>query len=153
MTDQCQIKYSLNSPDVVFEEYPDETVIADLKRGYYFTLNRTAADVFGALMTAPNLATAERWLAGLYQADAAAIASAVEKFCELLEREAIVVRTAADDTGEHLPVPLTLRASDAGFGTPELVKYADVEDLLKLDPVHEVQHESGWPSASENPPA
>lgn len=150
MPDNRQIKFLLNSADIVYEEYPDETVIADLKHGVYFTLNRPAADMFSALIAAPSRQTAERWLAEIYNVDREKITGAVESLVTSLIDGKIVALSPAGESEENLPVPLALRAAAKSFGKPEMMKYSDVEDLLKLDPVHEVEHESGWPTMSEN---
>jgi len=150
MPDNRQIKFLLNNADIVYEEYPDETVIADLKHGVYFTLNRPAADMFSALITAPSRQTAERWLSEIYKVDQHKISEVVDSLVASLVDGNIVALSPAGDPDENLPVPLALRAAAKSFGIPEMLKYSDVEDLLKLDPVHEVEHESGWPTISEN---
>ena len=33
------------------------------------------------------------------------------------------------------------------FQAPSLQKYTDMEEMLALDPIHEVDEEMGWPSA------
>jgi len=144
------MKILLNNADIVYEEYPDETVVADLKHGVYFTLNRPAADIFSALVAAPNRQTAERWLGEIYKMDQKTISEAVEGLVTGLVEAHIVTMSPAVESGENLPVPLALQAAAKKFGKPEMLKYSDVEDLLKLDPVHEIEHESGWPTMSEN---
>ncbi len=51
----------------------------------------------------------------------------------------VVGAVAADASGESYSPP-----AKTAFVTPELTRYTDIEDMLILDPIHEVDA-SGWP--------
>jgi hypothetical protein len=75
----------------------------------------------------------------------------VTNFVAQLEQEGLVEasRSPAD------PVPVSalprLIEQKRPFVAPTLKKYSEIEDLLLLDPIHDVD-DSGWPNRSaENP--
>ena len=35
------------------------------------------------------------------------------------------------------------------FQSPEIQKFTDMEDLLLIDPIHEVDEEAGWPNIKD----
>jgi len=66
---------------------------------------------------------------------------AVRDFTARLLEEGLIVPAPADNPGSPLPVP---ERSSVGFSTPTMSVYTDMEDLLLLDPIHDVD-ETGWP--------
>ena len=78
------------------------------------------------------------------------IRSGVETFIDALRRELLIV-ALEEEPAESPAVPEQGPAA-AGkrpdFNPPQLRKYMDMQDLLLLDPIHEVD-EQGWPIAKD----
>ena len=71
----------------------------------------------------------------------------MSSFCAELEREGLIV--SLDGTADSDPEPsFDLPQPNNGqvFSPPVVEKYTDMQDLVLLDPVHEVD-ERGWPHA------
>jgi hypothetical protein len=75
----------------------------------------------------------------LYNVPASDAADAVGAFCASLESEGILNRAAAP--GEKMAMTALLGV----FAPPSFEKNADMQDLLTLDPIHDVNPEKGWP--------
>ncbi len=63
-------------------------------------------------------------------------------FAVELEREGLVVPLAAPAATAEVPA----LSNGHVFAPPELHKYTDFQELLLLDPIHEVDQSLGWPA-------
>ena len=124
----------INSPAVNHQSIDGEVVAINLATGAYYSLRNLAAAIWERIDAGrlPDAILAE--VATLYGEDAR---PAVEKFLDQLADEGLLVhgRHAASITPAPLP---------ATFGPPVFEKFTDMQDLLLLDPIHEVD-EIGWP--------
>ncbi|TMI76502.1 MAG: PqqD family protein [Bacillati bacterium ANGP1] len=90
-------------------------------------------------------------LTARYETSAGDIETAVTRFLDELQREGLIVPDQADTdekerpgrtaAGPERPLPR--------FETPVLHKYSDMQDLLLLDPIHDVD-DAGWPMLKSN---
>ncbi len=64
---------------------------------------------------------------------------------EGLIEEGLIEPTDDPPLAESVPTPPTIRT----YATPTLSKYTDMEELLLLDPIHEVDAQ-GWPIARDD---
>lgn len=129
---------------VIHERFDDETVIVNLDTGCYYNLQTSANAIWSMLAAGYSEQVIIDRACGLYRGDAASVAAATRAFIEKLLSENLVER--AEGTS---PTALSASAEAAGdFVEPVLQKYTDMEELLLLDPIHEVD-KLGWPSAKQ----
>lgn len=137
-------RFSLNEPTVIQEIIDGEAIIADLGRGFYYSLDPIGSQSWNALVGGCSPAEIVEALATRFPADRENIGRGIEALVERLLQEGLIVRresSAAAPPGDHL----SLFASATAFVAPVLSKYTDMEQLLLLDPIHEVD-ETGWPN-------
>lgn len=137
--------FRVNAPAVIYERFDDEVVAIHLETGAYHSMTGSAADAFTLLSeeaTAGELAEA---LAARYAASAEEILAALGPFLEQLQTEQLI---APVETRKPLGA-LRIAGDRSGlpFVPPTLDAFHDLENLLLLDPIHEVGDE-GWPQAS-----
>ena len=123
------------------ETIDGELLIVNLDTGAYFSARGTGSviwDQLGGGRTASEIASA---VAASYEGGADAIASSVHAFLDLLHAEGLIVEGA----GQGQSAPPSVSATGP-FQPPLLEKFTDMQELLLLDPVHEVE-ETGWPHA------
>lgn len=136
----------VNAPNVIGESVDGETLIVNLDTGAYYSATGVGDAVWTLIAEAAPTdaivdAIADR--SGAPRDDVAAAVTALVR--ELLD-EGLVVSA---DGGIPAGAVLTPNGSARGplvFERPVLHKYTDMQDLLLLDPVHEVD-DAGWPSA------
>lgn len=136
----------MNSPQVISETVGGETIIVNLATGHYFNLQGTAVEIWdGVVREEPTQAIAAG-LAGRYSAADGEIEEAVDAFLnELTVAELIVPQE--DDDGAPVAVAPPADASDLPpFTPPTFTTFTDMQDIILLDPVHEVDAR-GWPHA------
>ena len=125
-----------------------EVVIINLDTGCYFSLDPLAPQIWDAV--AAGGATAEeiaRALAAAYGIPVDDAGVTLPPFLERLSAEGLVVATLGPK-GAPLAFP---KVSDR-LGAPPLSRFDDIQDLLLLDPIHEVE-EAGWPARKTTPNA
>jgi hypothetical protein len=138
--------FVVRAPDVVHETIDGETVIIDMAHGAYYRLETAAARAWLRLMVGAGAADLCAELGTAFAAPDGKIESAVAAFLGELEEFKLIVKAS----GAPVPVPLAAAPADlpagarASFPGLAVHRFTDLQELLFLDPVHEVD-ESGWP--------
>ena len=138
--DRKGARYRVPGPDVVSQEFEDETIVIRLDTGTYYCLNPAAAAVWRltcAGYTLEEVIEACRGDAAMPDGCIAAVWGRLVK--------AELVRAAPPGTEPPGAAPAATLKSP-----PSMMEYADMQDLFALDPVHDVD-ESGWPSTQPIP--
>ena len=135
----------INEREITYEVMDNEVIIIHLGKGHYYSLQGMAAEIWSYMEGLTEQAIADK-LAARYDAPAERIASAVQRFVSDLKAEELVLlsssRRSENGTTSASSPPVTEKKV---FEEPVIEKYTDLEELLLLDPVHEVD-EYGWPS-------
>jgi hypothetical protein len=144
------VRFRINSPKVIHETIDGETVIVNLDSGNYYSLNRSGADIWSIIGTGLKVRDIIEDIAGLYSAEREVVTPSVLRFIDELQKEALIV-TDDSQVGEVITEPeARVSVAETGgkgiFENPALQKYSDMQDLLLLDPIHEVD-DAGWPNA------
>jgi hypothetical protein len=134
-----------NAPAVVSETIDGEVIVINLERGSYFSLRESAAELWSLVEQGCARDAIVEALASRYSASSSqAVASEAGRFLDELREEGLVV----ESNGAPAAVP-DLEPATTEFAPPRLEKYTDLEDLIMLDPIHEVEPE-GWPVPRES---
>src|SRR5690242_10376680 len=141
------MRYRVNAPHVIAETIGGETIIVHLSTGCYFSLGGSAVVIWEELAAGMPVSEVTRRLSLRYEADDAELDAAIARIIDELQREELIV-SAPDENGAPsaaTPVP-EAPAERAPFEQPTLSKFTDMQDIILLDPVHEVDAR-GWPHA------
>ena len=134
-------------PEVVHETVEGQTIIVNLETGNYYDLNETGSYVFATIHARASLEDAAAGLCSRYQVDrTTAMQDAQQLVGELIEEQLIVPDDAESERNGGSGARGGEPESPRRYGRPVLGKYTDMQELLLLDPVHEVD-ETGWPSS------
>jgi Coenzyme PQQ synthesis protein D (PqqD) len=146
---QMSQRYGVN-PKIVNETIDGEVIMLNLDRGRYYSLTRSGAEAWDALRNLATPAEIVDHLHGHYAAERSEIEAAVRRLVDDLCREELIA-PLADGTGAPAAIANGRHnGTRAPFEAPRLQVYTDMEDLLMLDPIHEVD-ETGWPSRPAGP--
>ncbi len=141
--------YRVNAPAVISEAFADEIVIIHLESGAYYSLDQSGAAIWQWLQQGMGLGEISNRLGVTYQLGAKEIERMVPPFIDELTQEQLIVPANADEQARNSlpPTPLGQQGctGNAPFTCPTLTKFTDMQDLLLLDPVHDVGS-SGWPA-------
>ncbi len=120
--------------------FDDEVVVLEMQSGTYFSLRGTGVDVWKLIEESATPEQISDALGERYEAPATEIGNAVDTVLgELAKARLIVGDDSLAPGGASLPA-----AENAPFTAPEIERFTDMQDLLLLDPIHEVD-DAGWP--------
>jgi hypothetical protein len=141
------LRFRINTPHVVAETLDGEATIVDLDSGIYYALNESGSLIWDGLIAGSAPDDVAATLAGAYELEDGDAARTVEDLTAKLADAKLIVE-ASEGTNGAAPaasVPSSQNGSRRQYAEPELSAYTDMQELLLLDPIHEVD-ESGWPS-------
>ncbi len=141
--------FKLNESQVVFENYDDEIVLINLASGSYFSMTGVAAAIWAFAEKGASIEQVIDGVATRYEGNREDIAPSIESFLITLSDEGLMLKIDGDAPISELaqdPLPAADRSADIiPFEPPLLNRYTDMQDLILLDPVHEVD-DTGWPN-------
>jgi hypothetical protein len=139
----------INQPNIVHEEIDGETIILNLNSGNYYSIENVGADIWSYIEKGVPENEIMPLIFQNYECSQGDEENTVKSFLEQLKQEQLIVAI-----NDQLKDPLLLqdwkdkitkRKNKLVFNIPVLNKYTDMQDLLLLDPIHEVDA-AGWPS-------
>jgi hypothetical protein len=140
-------RYRVSSPAVVSDTVDNQTIIVHLDTGSYYDLNHVGAAIWEPLERGAAAVEIVAELVARFDADRAQVERDVDALVEELVDEGLIVAQDGADTGASSPNGVLGRPEASGlpYVVPVLNKHSDMQELLLLDPVHEVD-DTGWPS-------
>jgi len=136
------LSYRVNTPSVVSETIDGEVIIINLEAGHYYSLNNAVGvHVWSAIDAGHPIDAITAALSDHYAETSDVIGATVTTFVDELATEGLIVAAALDDKQNTIVLSAD---NERVFAAPTLQKFTDMQDLLLLDPIHEVD-ETGWP--------
>jgi hypothetical protein len=133
-------RYKLDTKALTFEKFDDELIVINLSRGTYSSLTGSAPAMFDLLAEARSAAEIAQ-VFGFDPGKSPERVSEIAAFIDLLADNGLVGSVA---DAPFSPPPSTSIA----WSVPGIEVFHDLSDLMKLDPIHEVDVEAGWPTKS-----
>lgn len=146
---------------VVHEVFDDEVIVVNLESGSYYSVSGSGAEIWKLIGSGASLPEVIRAVGATYHGDRAEVERSVGLFVDELWAEQLIAPAehaagldggGADGDGATTDAARPLDGGRPAFEAPVLEKYTDMEQLLLLDPIHDVD-ETGWPNAAPVPVA
>lgn len=132
-------------PNIVYEESDAEIVVVNLIEGVYYFLTGTAAYTWMSLHAGQSISEISQSLAS-NDKDLESIHQDIESFVrQLLDLSLVEPVNQMRQTVDRQPAVTEYVSNE--YLPPTLETYADLQDILLLDPVHDVDV-SGWPTTN-----
>jgi|SRR5678816_5313 len=142
MTNQ---RFRVNTPMVTHETIDGEAVIINLDSGNYYSLVDAGSFIWGLIDKGASAREVQNVVLATYQGDADDIDRGVQHLLAQLQQENLIVPVdVAGDIDFTKVIPSNNNHEKPSFNPPSLNKYSDMQELLLLDPIHDVD-EAGWP--------
>jgi len=135
--------YQVNSPRVVHETLDGETIIIDTQTGFYYTIASHASVIWSALVAGQR----PQQIKDQYAAAGLIAPSAIHQFIEDLADAALIVAATTDTSTSAFSIP---SITDIAAPHLQLKRHADLQELIEMDPIHEVDVALGWPTQSKD---
>jgi hypothetical protein len=143
--------YMPRRPNVISDLIDGEVVIINMSTGAYYSLDACGALVWQALDAGLSVGQVIELAQQRYEAAPQIIAQAVAQLVAQLAEETLIVALSAPPASTTAALP-PAASGRLPFGAPTLQRYDDMQDLIMLDPIHDVD-ESGWPNRKPAPDA
>ncbi|MFC1463694.1 MAG: PqqD family protein [Candidatus Brachytrichaceae bacterium NZ_4S206] len=139
------ISYRVNTPYVVYESFADEVIAVNFLDGSYYSIRGAGIEIWKLLSAGADDDRIAAQLQRAYPSEPS-MCEVVSNFLEKLLNHSLIAATK-ESTASPLP---DILPDPAGFAPPILEAYTDMQDLMLLDPIHEVG-EDGWPKRAAVP--
>lgn len=127
--------------NIISDLFGDEVVLVNLESGIYYSLRGSSAQVWIRIQNNYSLQELNEELSELYQIGLEELSDEVMKFVQNLMSQSLI---KIADTSERNQITLNPNMPKLDFTSPELEVFSDMQEILLLDPVHDVNKE-GWP--------
>jgi hypothetical protein len=143
------VYFRINSPKVIHETIDGETVIVNLDSGNYYSIDDIGADIWDSIGKGIPVDHIISDIYCRYTGEREEINLTIRQFIDGLLKEALIspLESGNAETGAVHETSVKSSPTDGlpHFKTPNLQKYSDMQDLLLLDPIHDVD-DTGWPN-------
>lgn len=137
------MSFRINTPEVTHELVDGEVIVVHSVTGAYYSLNGSAATIWGWLDRGLSIAAMGNRIAELHGENSESNVTELRQFTADLEAEGLI--SPMDSApGSDPAFTGTDDSSLVPFVSPTFEKYSDMEELLLVDPIHEVSSH-GWP--------
>lgn len=133
-------QYNLADPSTISASvFDDEVVVANFSTGTYYSLRFAAAEIWLGLMAGVPAEQVVQAIAPHCTSPQQVFEDEARSFIKTLEEQTLIkpVNRIADDSWAPRPM-------FRPYAAPLLETFKDMEDLLLLDPIHDVG-KTGWP--------
>ncbi|MEW5855833.1 MAG: PqqD family protein [Cyanobacteriota bacterium] len=142
--------FKANAPKVVHETIDGEVVIVNLDKGDYYSLVKVGADIWEEIIKGTSKSDIIQKIIQRYDGDRQHIENSVNDFIARLQQEELIALDGTEESKNSniasAPSAINDNPEKLSFSPPTLEKYTDMEELLALDPIHEVNEVVGWPN-------
>jgi hypothetical protein len=139
--------YRIASTNLYGRNFGDEVLIVDTESGRYFSLRGCAVDIWSLIETGATVNNIIAELGRRYDGAREDIGAAVRSCLGNLVVNDLV-REAEAGSGE---IPASSRSTPRqSLTAPVVERFTDMENLLLLDPIHNVS-DMGWPRPASPP--
>lgn len=133
-------RYRANEPSVAHERLDDEVVAIHLGTGVYYALSGVGADIWALMAAGADVDTAADEVAARYDVEADVVRIHVAQLVhDLVSEDLLTIDVDAAFEAPALPAP------QVEYAEPALQRFDDMQSLLLIDPIHQVDDETGWP--------
>ncbi len=139
--------FQINQSNIVHQTIEGEVVIINLNTGDYYSLVNVGVRIWNLLEKTTTIEYIVNTLNIEYISDGVNIEEIVTQFINELKKESLVVSLEIDSDEQSSPVKNVSTDDNSDklpFEIPSLQKFSDMQELLLIDPIHEVD-EMGWP--------
>ena len=142
-------QFKINNGPVVFENYNNEVVAVNLDSGAYYSLVGACSQLWNLIFTNHSVEQISKHFMTTLEGDSELIKSALHSILKQLEEAGLIIENLSTEPSTATAVTETA-IEKKPFNGFEMTVYTDMQDLLLLDPVHDID-DSGWPAASDDP--
>lgn len=136
--------YSTKIPEAANELFDGELVIAHYGSGLYYSVSPSGTLIWQGLDSGLSDDEVTIWLANYYVDQSNGVGPLVQEFIAKMLAESLLI--AVNVPRPKVPLP---ELTGSSFSIPVLERFDDLQELLLIDPVHDVDT-TGWPRRADD---
>ena len=136
------ISYIIRQSQIIYEILNTEVIVVDFSTGDYYALAHAAKPIWQLIEGRMSHDQMIEILSSHYQHSMDTIKADLQQFIDQLLEKGLIESIELQEPLD--PIPMIFHEKE--YIAPRLHTYTDVQNLLLLDPVHEVAA-AGWPHA------
>jgi hypothetical protein len=135
--------FCIDHANVSWERVSGEVIAIQLNTGKYYSFSNVAADIWSLSDKGIGLEEILNILGKLYKQSENSDFE-VREFISKCFSESLLIKCESESETSALPDDITRSV----WITPQLTEYSDLQDLILVDPIHDV-NDSGWPNLAQ----
>jgi hypothetical protein len=140
--------FQIRKPDILFESFDNEVILINLENGNYYSIQNVAVEIWSLIENGFSESGIIERILGRYQDQKKEVVQSVNLFLADLLKDGLIEEIQPQHDFDKNQAGETISAAPVtdlpAFVPPILDRYTDMQELLLLDPIHEVG-EKGWP--------
>lgn len=146
---KVNVQYSINRDKVIFEKFDYEIILINLENGNYFSIRQVAQIIWELIEKGLDRSSVISTIAKIYNTTFDKIEDDLTVYFEELLKESLIDLTESTNKIFDSNVKdETIEKQNKPYSKPVLEIYSDMQDLILLDPIHEVD-DTGWPNIKD----
>jgi hypothetical protein len=143
------LRYTVFDNNIISDVFGEEVVLVNLESGVYYSLRGSATQIWIRLFNHYSPTEIFADLVQIYKVDENDLISDINNFVDQLIGVKII-KIASDI--EKKPIDFNSKGILVAYISPVIETFSDMQEILLLDPVHDVD-KAGWPISknSETP--
>lgn len=138
--------YVINDAKMFYDMADGQAIVINFQTGMYYGMSSLGSAVVDYLVQGAELSEIEKGLRGAADCPDD-ISDHLKAFIDRMIDLQILLES--DQAGRNIPVAFSREAYADGF-LLEVNEYAEAQDLILADPIHDVDVDMGWPIMKEN---
>jgi hypothetical protein len=134
--------YRLNEPDASAEIFDEEVLAINLSNGHYHSIRGTGVEMWKLLIAGHSEEQVLQVTQATYSDAPLTLGADVRSFVTQLVDGGLLVENT---NGNIAAEPPALAAAATSYSAPMFESHLDMQDLLLIDPIHDVDVQVGWP--------
>ena len=139
-------RFIIFDKNIISDVFDEEVVLVNLETGIYYSLRASASQIWVRILNNHSVDEIISDLTSLYELDNNDLVSQVHKFIQQLIDNQLI---KSSEITEKIVINLINQDQKKVFTTPIFEMFSDMQEILLLDPVHDVD-KAGWPVSKPN---
>ena len=150
MSDSSSFK--INTASISHETIDGEVVMVNLNNGSYYSMDKAGAVIWNYIDKGMTINQIIQQIKNQYSGESSEIETSINELIVELQKEELILLSVSTNGKEpdSDKVIGNLETEKKDFEKPVLQKFTDMQDLLMLDPIHDLD-EMGSPKKSSKP--
>lgn len=136
--------YQLNTQTFASQVFAEEVIVLDVNQGTYFALSGNAPQAWPGLVSGEAIPNVAAGIAVHTGQEPGKVEADLSAFVVAMVEEKVLIPLGAGQPAQALASEEEYLSDYLGFVWD---KHSDLDELLVLDPIHDVSPEKGWPHA------